>query len=81
MIQNSSHVEEVKQFMNDANLYSIWRDFPVDSTHTFQREDGNCYAHTLDHILVLNSTSEQIIEAGVLHLVQNLLDNEPIYCV
>ena len=52
-LRNSSHVKAIKNFMTRLNFYSVWRDYPIDFTHTFQKEDGNCYINTLDHILTL----------------------------
>ena len=57
MIRNSSHVGEIKEFLMNNNLYSLWRDFPIDFTHTSQRENGDCFVHTLDHIVTLNRSS------------------------
>ena len=80
-VRNSSHVEAVKNFMMETNLYSVWTDFNIDFTHSFQKEDGECYVNIIDHFLTLNCSKENIVDAGVLHLVQNQSDHEPIYLV
>jgi exonuclease III len=80
-LRNSSHVETTKEFMTNLNMYSLWRDFPVDFTHTFQNENKECFMNTLDHILTLTGSSSNVVDAGVLHLVENMSDHEPIYTV
>ena len=80
-IRNSSHVETVRDFMNKTNLYSVWREFPIDFTHSYQKEDGICHVNTIDHFLTLESSKDNILDAGVLHMVQNQSDHEPIYMV
>ena len=77
-LRNSSHVESVKTFMTNLNFHSLWRDFPVDFTHTFENENG-CYINTIDHILTLKRSSDDIVDAGVLHLLDNMSDHGPIY--
>ena len=54
---------------------------PIDFTHIFQKENGDCFVNTLDHILTLKRSSETIIDAGVIHLMENMSDHAPIYCV
>ena len=61
MIRNSSHVEAVKEFMISLNLYSLWEDYTIDFTHSFQKEDGNCFVHTLDHILTLKRSKKRLL--------------------
>ena len=78
-LRNSSHVEAIKNFITRLDFYSVWRDYPIDFTHTFQKEDGNCYINTLDHILTLNRSDTNVVDAGVIHHVDNMSDHEPIY--
>ena len=80
-LRNSSHVETIKEFMSRNNMYSLWRDYQVDFTHTFQKEDGNCFMNTLDHILTLSKLSIDVVDAGVIHHIDNMSDHEPIYAV
>ena len=79
-LRNSSHVECVQTFMTDLNMYSLWRDYPVDFTHVFENENG-CYMNTIDHIVTLDKCRNTVVDAGVLHLVENLSDHAPIYAV
>ena len=62
-------------------MYTVWRDFQIDFTHSFMKETGECYMHTLDHFLTLQCSQENVIDAGVLHLVKNQSDHEPIFIV
>ena len=73
-LRNSSHVECVKTFMTDCNVYSLWRDFPVDFTHMFENEN-RCFTNTIDHILTLIRSSDDVVDVGVLHLVDNMSDH------
>ena len=80
-LRNTNHVETVKAFKSKLNLFTLWRDFPVDFTHTFQNENQECFINTLDHILTLERSNSDVVDAGVLHLVENMSDHEPIYAV
>ena len=53
----------------------------MDFTHTFQNENQECFINTLDHILTLERSNSDVVDAGVLHLVENMSDHEPIYAV
>ena len=44
-LRNSSHVESISEFMNNHNMVTLWRDFTVDFTHTFQNENGQCWRY------------------------------------
>jgi hypothetical protein len=39
-LRNSSHVQEVRNFMSRLNLFSLWDIYDVDFTHTFERANG-----------------------------------------
>ena len=75
------NVKRVREFMNKTNLYSVWREFPIDFTHIYQKEDGICHVNTIDHFLTLENSKDNILDAGVLHMVQHQSDHEPIYMV
>ena len=74
-------METIQDFMERLDMYSMWRDYPIDFTHTFQKEDGNCYMNTLDHILTWSRLHINVVDAGVIHHVDNMSDHEPIYAV
>ena len=67
--------------MSLSNLYSIWQDHPIDYTYSCECVGNYTSTFTLDHILTLRSSKQDISSAGVLHLVENTSDHEPIYAV
>jgi hypothetical protein len=56
-----------------------WSKFGVDFTHVSVRNDVT-FVHTLDHFLWGEGTDDAIIDAGVIHLVENESDHSPIFC-
>ena len=62
------------------NLEHSWVQFDV--SYTYQAEIGNTVRHaTLDHFFWDEDSSCKIVDAGVVHSVDNFSDHEPIYCV
>ena len=53
--------------------------FDVDFTHVSVRNDVT-FVHTLDHFLWGDGTEDAIVDAGVIHLVENESDHSPIFC-
>ena len=80
-MRKSSHVRAVREFMTRLNLVSVWDYHDVDFTHTFEKETGEVYHHTIDHILTLNRSQGSIECAGAIHRVENMSDHEPIFAV
>ena len=80
-LRNTVHVKTIEAFMNSTNLYSIWQDYPIDYTYSCENVSNHTSTFTLDHILTLTSSKQYIPSAGVLHLVENMSDHEPIYAV
>ena len=80
-LRNSSHVQEVRNFMSRLNLFSLWDIYDVDFTHTFERATGEVYHNTIDHILTLSRSQSTIEDAGVIHSIENMSDHEPIYAI
>ena len=62
-------------------MFKLWDYHEVDFTHTFERESGEVFHNTLDHILVLRRDEAMIESAGVLHHIENMSDHEPVYAV
>ena len=67
--------------MSRLNLIKLWDIHDVDFTHTFERETGEVYHNTLDHILTLDRSVASIETAGVIHHIENMSDLEPIYAI
>ena len=80
-LRKSMHVNIVKEFIANNNLYSVWEDFNIDFTHVFQKENGECFTSTLDHFLFLIRSKSEILDAGVLHRVENCSDHEVTYTI
>ena len=80
-MRRTSHVQAVRDFMLRCNLVSLWDYYEADFTHTFERESGEIYHNTIDHILTLKRSMGTIVTAGVLHNVANMSDHEPVYAV
>ena len=78
-LRNSSHVNSVKMFLARHNMFSVWEDYPVDFTYSFETENGTTHVKTLDHIATLGRSRGNITDAGVIHHFENLSDHEPIY--
>ena len=77
--RSSRHVKLIKEFVEDTQMFDIWKMFPVDFTYSFECENGRSSFIVLDHIFTLKRSENDIIDAGVLHLVQNLSDHEVNY--
>ena len=77
--RNSGHVQTVSTFIDDLGIKMAWRRFYADFTHVSMRNDVT-YIHTLDHFLWSEGTDNDIVDAGVIHLVENESDHCPIFC-
>ena len=77
----SSHVESVKVCFNELNLFSLWENFTVDFTYMFQKDNNAFTLSTIDHFVTLNKFGNKLVNAGVIHSVENLSDHELIYAV
>ena len=79
--RNTSHSRKIIHFMAENKLVSTWRKFEIDFTHCYENENHETFVHTIDHFLVLERSENVVIDAGVLHNVENLSDHAPIYSV
>ena len=77
--RNTGHVNTVKDFVHDLGLHMSWSRFNADFTHVTVRNDIT-YIHTLDHFFWGEGTAESILDAGVIHHVDNDSDHSPIFC-
>ena len=80
-LRNSSHVNCVKTFLSRHNMYSLWQDFPIDFSYSFEAANGNSYVKTLDHITTLERFRINVLDAGVIHRIENLSDHKPVYVI
>ena len=77
--KNTGQVRTVRTFIEDLNLTLSWARFPVDYTHMSIRDDLT-FVHTLDHFFWGEDTDQDILDAGVIHHIDNDSDHSPIYC-
>ena len=76
--RNTNHTRAVSEFSNDLNLSSAWNTFPIDFSHSSER-DGRTFISTRDHFL--STDSEIILDAGVIYVHENMSDHELIFCI
>ena len=79
-LRNTGHVQAVKHFVSRLCLHSAWTKFEIDFTHTSEI-NGHTYCSTLDHFFWSENLSDAVIDAGVIHTVNNPSDHSPIFCV
>ena len=77
--RNTTFTTIVDGFVKDNMLESAWEKFPVDFTHTYERDDQT-FTSTLDHFFWDGQISGSVEEADVLHLPGNTSDHCPVYC-
>ena len=77
--RNSGHVNTVGDFIEELGLMMAWRRFFADFTHVSVLNDIT-YTHTLDHFLWSEGNNNNVLDAGVIHLVENESDHCPIFC-
>ena len=79
-IRNSTHVQSLNDYIAEHNFAKSWDIYPVDFTHEHTVNDET-HVSTIDHFFWNSRLSNDIIEAGVLHLVENTSDHHPIFCL
>ena len=79
-LRRSGHVRAVQQFLDRLGLLRAWDRFEIDFTHTHENNDQT-YVSTVDHFFWPDTLSDVVLEAGVIHSVDNPSDHSPIYCV
>ena len=60
-------------------MFSVWENFPIDFTYSFEAENGISHVKTLDHFAILERGRGNVTDAGVIHHIENLSDHAPIY--
>ena len=77
--RQTGHVNDVKTFVENLGFQMSWSRFSVDFTH-FTIRNGVTFKHTLDHFFWSQGTDRDILDAGVIHHVDNDSDHHPIFC-
>ena len=78
--RDTPHCNIVRERVEDMCLARAWDRFEVDLTCTYERE-GVTHTSTLDQFYFSERILPKVLDAGVIHHVDNLSDHEPIYCV
>ena len=78
--RKTGHVNAVQSFVVEYSLIKTWDDFTVDFTYS-QEIQENLMTSTIDHFFWNESLSNQILDAGVVHSIDNSSDHSPVYCV
>jgi hypothetical protein len=78
-VRKTGHVKCVENFVNEYQLIKAWDNFHVDFTH-FQDNGDVTHTSTVDQIF-WNEAVDKVIDAGVIHIPENLSDHCPVYCV
>ena len=66
-------------YIDEYNMLKAWDAYPIDFTHEHSINDIT-YASTIDHFFWNDIMSNNVLEAGVIHLAENTSDHHPIYC-
>ena len=69
----------IESFIDKNNFANSWEKFPIDFTH-IQENNGKSFTSILDHFMWSENINNTVIDAGVLHLLNNFSDHSPIYC-
>jgi exonuclease III len=75
MGRNTGFSSSMRQFMERVGLLSVWDHHPVNYTHM---HTDMVSTSTIDHFLVNERLLSVIVDAGVLHLGDNLSRHSPI---
>ncbi len=77
--RNTKFVRIIEEFINKIGVCRSWNEYPVEFTH-FMERDGITHISTIDHFYRNDMFTEQIVDAGALHLIENQSDHCPIFC-
>ena len=78
--RNTGQTNRTNSYIDDNGLKKSWEKFQVDFT-CHHEINGVSYVSTIDHFLWNEAMDDIVEEAGVLHMIDNMSDYSPIYCV
>ena len=78
--KSSVHVNSVTTFFEHNNFENYLTKYDIDFTHT-NSLNGVTFNRIIDHVYWCEKASENVIDAGVLHNIENSSDHDPIYCI
>lgn len=76
--RNTPFVNLVRDLMLELKLVDTWWTHPIDFTFSSCINNRTSFS-TLDHFLINDSVTNNVLEAGTIHLGDNLSGHEPIY--
>ena len=79
-LRNTNHTDMVNDSLEELSLIKSWDKFIIDFTCCHEQL-GVCHVSTLDHFFWSESLDENVLDAGVIHAVDNKSDHSPVYCV
>ena len=79
-IRETNHTKTVADTVTDLGLSRSWDRYNVDFT-CYHDLLGEFHTSVLDHFFWSDAVCDAVVDAGVLHLVDNKSDHCPIYCV
>ena len=78
--RNTKFTLIIDQFIKERNLLRSWDRFHVDFTHAVEN-NGRTFTSILDHFCWTAGIENNVVDAGVLHLPQNMSDHSPVFCI
>ena len=78
--RNSGFVQSVRNQVEDMSLDTAWRTHEVGFTFVYNDADDNSHTAVLDHFFLNETTQRAVLDAGVIHLPDNMSDHCPIFC-
>ena len=77
--RRSGHVKTVREFIEEYDLVAAWDNYDADFSHV-NEINGISSPSLIDHFFWNSAASDIILESGILHLLDNISDHNPIYC-
>ena len=78
--RNTKFVRLINEFICELDISKSWDILEIDFTHACE-VNGITHASTIDHFFWNSSANDSVIDAGVLHLPDNLSDHSPVFCI
>ena len=78
--RNTKFVHLTNEFICELDISKSCDIYEIDFTHA-REVNGVSYSSTIDHFFWNASTGDSVIDAGVLHLPDNLSDHSPVFCI
>ena len=78
--RNTKFFRLINEFICEPDISMSWDIHEIDFTHACE-VNGVTHASTIDHFFWNSSANDSVIDAGVLHLPDNLSDHSPVFCI